>query len=155
MAIQYTGHEPFRYVKLNFTFNGNANSGANGDLTINKNPIPTLNEGEFIYQVFYRVTTTLTSGDSDATYLQLGINVDESDAILGATTGIVDTLNTGSTGTIPVHKYTKATVDNRTITGSVGGTDDITAGSIEIILTIARCNEIFDGTEFISTDIES
>ena len=145
MAVYNTGHEKFRTTKIVFTFTGAAGAGANGNFSIDKNPIPYLNQGEFIYEVFYRVTTTLTSGDTAGTYLQLGLTVDDVDCIFDATTGIVDTLNTNALGikTAPV-AYTKSLIDGREIVADIGGTNDITGGVLEVIITIARADEIPD-----------
>lgn len=142
-----TSFENIRLIKITNTFDGTAGNGANGDF-ITLADEPTLDTGEFIYEVFYRVTTTLTSGDTAGTYLTSGINVDDNDAILNSTTGIIDTLNAGAAGTKPTHVYSKSTIDRRDIVLKTEGTNDITGGTIEIILLVARGNtlEVDEGT---------
>lgn len=133
-AVSY---EPFRLLNIPFTFTGAVGFGANGsDLTLGLAPY--LDEGEYVYEVFYRITTPLTSGDTAGTYLQLGIGVDDNDCIFNSTTGIVDTLNATTTGVKIEPAYTKSTIDGRLVSGTAGGTNDITGGTIEILLTIAR-----------------
>jgi hypothetical protein len=118
------------------TFDGTAGKGANSQgITIDSDY--KLENGEYICGVFYRVTTPLVSGDGAGTYIELGIPVDDASAILNSTTGIVDTLNAGAIGTKISHSYTKATT-TRDITGDVKGTSDITAGEIEIVVSIAK-----------------
>ena len=143
-------YENHRYAKIVHTFTGAANDGANGTVTTLDN-IPTLDIGEYIYDVFYRVTTPFTS--SASFYLKVGIATDAPLAILNATTGIFDTMNTNATGLKPVvgtTSFNKCTVDGRNIEViPVGG--DLTAGTVEITLTIARNDfEVTDGAAYYS-----
>jgi hypothetical protein len=147
MATQHVGHESLRTIHIDFTFTGASGFGANGvALSIDKNPLPFVNTDEFIFDAFYRVTTTLTSGDAAGTYLEAGIKVDDADCILTSTTGVVNTLNSGAAGTKPAIAFTQATVDGRLIELVPGGTNDITGGTIEIVLVIARCQELREDT---------
>jgi hypothetical protein len=142
MALQTYFYQPFKTIKISFTFTGASGAGANNfPLSIDSNPTPFLLEDEFVYEVFYRVTNPLTSGDLAGTYLRVGIDVDDVDAILNSTTGILNTLNTNADGFKLNPAYTKAT-EQRNIVMRPLGTDDITGGEIEIILTIAKCNPV-------------
>lgn len=143
MATINIGYEPHRTISFSFTFDGSSGFGLNATASvINRNPIPFLDEGEFVSEVFYRVTTPLTSGDTAGTYFKIGLNVDDDDCVLNSTTGIIDTLNATALGTKPTHAYTKATADGRELIMSTEGTNDITGGTIEIVLTITRANPI-------------
>lgn len=144
------GYEPLKTIKIDFTFTGESGFGANGvPLSIAEDVAPCLNQEEFVYEVFYRITTPLTSGDAAGTYLKAGLNVDDDDCILNSTTGIIDTLNAGATGTKPVHAYTKSTINTRIIELIPEGTNDITGGTIELILIIARANIRYGGIKTI------
>jgi hypothetical protein len=142
-------YESFRQIKIEHTFTGAINDGANGSV-ITLSDIPTLDIGEFIYEVFYREgASTLTSGDTAGTYLQVGIAIDDADAALNATDGVLDTITANTNGLKLNPAYTKCTVDGRAIELTPLGTDDITGGDIEIILTIARCDlEVIDGENY-------
>lgn len=142
MALQIVGYENFRTVKLNYVFTGGAGAGADNTLfSLDMNPQPALTVDEFVYEVFYRVLDPLVSSNTAVSYLRIGIDVDDNDAILTSTTGILDTLNTNQLGFKLNPAYTKATDERLVICRTLGGVD-ITAGELEIILTIARCNEI-------------
>jgi hypothetical protein len=142
MALQILGYENFRTVKINYVFTGAANFGADNTLfSLDMNPQPALAVDEFVYEVFYRVLDPLVSSNTAVSFLRIGIDVDDNDAILNATTGILDTLNTNQLGLKLNPAYTKATDERLIICRTLGGAD-ITAGELEIILTIARCNEI-------------
>jgi hypothetical protein len=140
MATFHTNHENLRFVRIDMTFTGAGSSGATGNFAIDKNPVPFIDSGEFIYEVFYRVTTTLVS--AGAATLELGITTDDPDCALDTTTGLMSTLNSNAAGlkSAPV-AYTKSTVDGRELIATVG-TADITAGELEIILAIARVDEL-------------
>jgi hypothetical protein len=142
MAI--IGYENIRALKFSKTFDGTSGNGANGSVTIDTLCI---NKDEFIYDVFYKVKTALTSGDSANTYLQVGIAVDDPDCVFNSTTGVVDTLNSGASGTKLDPDYTTSSIDKRLIVAEVGGTNDITAGVIEVYLVVMRVNAI-DDTSF-------
>jgi len=141
-------YENNRYIKVEFTFTGAIGSGAQDSTTILAN-IPTINEDEYISEVFYRVTSAFNS--SATIYLQAGISTDKIDAALDSTTGVLDTMNTnGFTGGgyKPPNYYNKSTIDGRTLL-LVPKLGDITAGTIELTLTIARNNlEITDTTTY-------
>lgn len=143
MASLNIGYEPHRTISFPFTFTGDAGFGLNSTASvIDRNPIPFLDEGEYVSEVFYRVTTPLTSGDAAGTYFKIGLNVDDDDCVLNSTTGIINTLNAGATGDKPVHAYTKSIADGRELIMSTEGTNDITGGTIEIVLTITRAEPI-------------
>lgn len=141
--------ENTRLIKIIKSFDGSTENGANGNIDLGSGYY-TLDSDEFIYEVFYKVPVTLTSGDTAGTYIKMGIKIDDEDAILTSSTGIVDTLNAGAAGTKPTHAYSIATVDGREIYAEVVGTNDITGGTIWIYLTIARGNEtdIVEGLEY-------
>jgi hypothetical protein len=126
-----------RLIKITKTFDGTIGNGAEDSTTDFKgfDITASLNEGEFIYEVFYRVTTPFNS--SATIYLQAGIKTDEEDAALDSTTGILDTLNANASGFKLNPKYTKSIIDGREIL-LVPKAGDITAGTVEIILTIVR-----------------
>ena len=142
-------YEDFRRINIPFTFDGTANKGANGS-SLTFGLAPYLDEDEFVYEVFYRITSALTSGDTAGTYLEMGITVDDVDCIFNSTTGIIDTLNGTTTGVKLEPAYTKSTVDGRLIIGTVGGTNDITGGTMEIILTVARANFSVDFVDLLA-----
>jgi hypothetical protein len=140
MAVFNTGYEPFRTISIEMSFNGTGGAGATGNFIIDRNPIPFLDIGEFVYEVFYRVTTTLVS--AGAATLELGITTDDPDCILTTTTGLMSTLNTNGAGfKLNPGAYTKSTVDGRELIATVG-TADITAGVLEVVLVIARAEPI-------------
>jgi hypothetical protein len=142
MALQIIGYENFRTVKLNYVFTGASNFGADNTLfSLDMNPQPALQTDEFVYEVFYRVLDPLVSSNTATSYLRIGLDVDDTDAILNSTTGILDTLNTNQLGFRLNPAYTKATDERLIICRTLGG-NDITVGELEIILTIARCNEV-------------
>jgi hypothetical protein len=142
-----TKWENFRIIKDSQTFTGAAFKGLNGSVITFTSIANGVKADEYIYEVFYRVTTPLTvgtgtgdtSGNPATTYLQVGIEDDAPAVILTPTTGIVDTLNTNNAGFKPQNLYTKAVI-NRAIVGAVGGTDSITGGTIELTLVIGRNN---------------
>jgi len=130
-------YESNRQIKIVHTFDGTSGSGAEDSLTV-LTDIPTLDIGEYISDVFYRVTTPFNA--SGTFYLQAGIKTDDADAALNLTTGILTTLNTNALGIKVVPAYTKCTVDGRDIEVVPKG-GDVTVGTIELTLTISR-NEL-------------
>jgi hypothetical protein len=130
-------YENFRVLKIEKTFDGTIGNGAEDSTTaIDVDGVyPFLDEGEYIYDVFYRITTPFNS--SATIYLQFGIIGDEPTAIFNGTTGILDTLNSVATGVKLSPLYTKSAIDGRALL-MVPKLGDITAGTIEITLTIAR-----------------
>lgn len=132
--------ENLRTIKISNTFDGTATNGANGGI-IDLGVAPELDENEFIFDFLYKVDTTLTSGDTAGTYLTAGITVDDTDALLTSSTGIVDTLNSGAAGTKPTIAYSIATTNGRDIVLQVGGTNDITGGTLSLFIVVARMDE--------------
>lgn len=141
-------YDNFRAIKIEKTFDGTIASGAEDsetDISV-EGVNPTLFEGEYVYDVFYRVTTPFNS--SPTIYLEAGIKTDDQDCILDGTTGILDTLNSNSTGlkSNPV-AYTKSTIEGRDLI-LVPKNGDITAGVIELTLVIAKNDLTSEAIEF-------
>ena len=96
--------------------------------------------GDFIQEVFYKVTEPLVTADSANTYIEAGFkeknkNGDFGDYALNSTTGIIDTLNSNSSGKKLEPDYTSAVKD--TVLNFIPkGSSPITGGVIEFYISV-------------------
>ena len=134
MALNYENN---RTSKHTITFTGASGYGLTG-VPFSWDDAPQAKSDEYIYEVFYRVTTPIVSSVTASDYILAGIEVDDIDCIFNSTTGIIDTLNSNAAGFKLNPDYTKATA-TRSLPFFAEGSH-ITAGTIEITLVYARNN---------------